>query len=439
MTRRRGVRDRRVIEPGRRVGASALGAAWLARLRDQPGRERSALDRGRMLAEGGAVGVPSWEPGRVSARVQGGDGDGTCAVVLRVERLGLPAWRGVVETMAREPRLLAAVLDGELPEEVVTAAGGVDALVPAPTEARLACSCSTWTVVCDHAAAVWYVAAHAIDGRPARLLDLRGHDGDLVAAVRRRAIRNRSRAARSAEDPGIDVVTAFVRVPAAPPEPMPLPERPGMPERLPARPGAARAIRSEDVHSLAVDAAHRAWELATAGGDAGLGLDADADLARRVGPLADDQAALIATATATGIDAWSLARLGLAWRAGGAAAVAVLLRPWSAPPAWLTPGMDALAWLGPPRCRHNRVTSANQRLQLRVGRDGCWYLLRAEDDTWVLCDPPCAHPADLLRGAGPEAPSAAAGDDVRAAPPPPRPTRRAAARAGDANQLTLPW
>src|SRR5258708_4763439 len=117
MRRRRGMRDWSVIEPGGRVGATALGAAWLARLRDQPGRERSALDRGRALAEGGAVGVPSWEPGRVSARVEG-DG-GTCAVVLRVERLGLPAWRGAVETMARAPRLLAAVLDGELPEEVV--------------------------------------------------------------------------------------------------------------------------------------------------------------------------------------------------------------------------------------------------------------------------------------------------------------------------------
>jgi hypothetical protein len=426
MSRRLRILDRTVIPAGTTVGATALGAAWLAGLRIQPGRELSTLDRGRELAETGAVGALSWAPGQVSAWVDGDPGEGTQAVVLRVERLGLPAWRGAVETMARSPRLLADVLDGELPEEVVAAAGGVEGLVPATTEIRLACSCSTWAVVCRHAAAVWYVAAHTIDGRPATLLDLRGHDTDLVGAVRRRAIRNRSRAARGTEDPGVDVVSAFVRVPAPLPAPMPLPERPGVPETLPARPGAARTIRTGDVNALAVDAADRAWELATAGGDAALGLDADTDLARRVGPLMDDQATLIALATATGIDAWTLARLGLAWRAGGAAGVRVLLRPWAPQPAWLAPGIDALTRLGPVRTRQNLVTSVEGQVQLRLGRDRSWYLLRDEGETWVLREPPCDDPAVLLRDAG------------LVAPPPPV-SRRATARAGDSRQLTLPW
>ena len=426
MSRRPRVRDRSVIQHGARVGATPLGAAWLARLRIQPGRELSILDRGRELAENGAVGVLTWAPGHVSARVDSGSGDDTQAVLLRVERLGHPAWRGAVDAMARAPQLLADVLDGELPDEVVAAAGGIDCLIPAPTEVRLACSCSTWGAICSHAAAVWYVAAHTIGGRPATLLDLRGHDTDLVGAVRRRAIRNRSRAARTPVDPGVDIVSAFVRVPAPLPAPMPLPERPGVLETLPARPGAARTIRPGDVNALAVDAARRAWELATEGGDAALGLDADTDLARRVGPLIDDQAALIALATATGIDAWTLARLGLAWRAGGAAGVGVLLRPWAPLTASLTPGIDALTRLGPVRSRQNLVTCVERQVQLRLGRDRCWYLLRDEGDTWVLREPPRCDPADLLRDAG------------LVAPLPPV-SRRGSARAGDSRQLTLPW
>ena len=447
MSRRRGLRARSAIDPGARVGASDLGAAWLSRLLIPPGRGRSALDRGRELAESGSVGVLTWELGRVSARVEG-DRNAIHPVVLRVERLGLPAWRGIVEAMARAPRLLAAVLDGELPEDVVIAAGGVDQLVPASTEVRLTCGCSSWALICEHAAAVWYLAAHAVDDRPATLVGLRGHDGDLVAAVRRRAMRNRIRAVRTPHDPGVDIVAAFVRVPAPLPAQPPLPVRPGTMESLTARPPAGLAIRQEDVQALADDAARRAWELATGAGDGDLGLDADADLARRVSRVADDQAALIAVADATGIDAWSLARLGLAWRAGGTAAVEVLLRAWSPPPAWLTPGTSALGRLGPVICRRNRVTAEAGGLQLRLGRDRRWYLLGNEGDTWVLRDPPRTDPAEVLRDAGLESPPApvepqhadsGAVAGQRSVAGRGRPSRPGATTGRDTTQLTLPW
>ncbi|MDB5064222.1 MAG: hypothetical protein JWM18_656, partial [Chloroflexi bacterium] len=166
MSRGRGLRAHSVVEPGSAVGATVLGAAWLASLSIPRLGGRPAADRGRELAESGAVGVLTWEPGRVSARVQGGGGE-IRPVALRVERLGLPAWRSIVAAMARAPRLLAAVLDGELPDELVAAAGDVDGLVPAPAEVRITCGCSSGPGLCDHAAAVWYVAARAIDLRPA--------------------------------------------------------------------------------------------------------------------------------------------------------------------------------------------------------------------------------------------------------------------------------
>lgn len=409
MSRARGLRARAVVEPGTAVGVSVLGAAWLASL-ESPRRAGLAAEEGRRLAESGAVGVLTWEPGRLSARVEAGGGaggggvggggvTGIHPVAIRVERLGLPVWRGLVGAMARDPRLLAAVLDGELPDELVAAAGEVHGLVPAPTEVRISCDCCRGAGLCDHAAAVWYVAAHAIDLRPAQLLDLRSFDSDLTGAVHRRVQRNRTRAARSAHDPGVDPVAAFAREPDPLPPPLALPVRPGTPESLPARPPAGVRIRTEDVQGLAADAARRAWELGMGTGDGDLGLDADTDLARRVAPLVDDHPRLIALAGATDRDPWSLARLGLAWRAGGAAAVDLLLHPWSPPPEWLAPAAAALGGLGSVRCRHNRVTAEASGVQLRLGRDRRWSLLEREGDTWVLREPARTDPVDALRAA----------------------------------------
>jgi hypothetical protein len=422
MSRGRVLRARSVVEPGTTVGATVLGAAWLASLRLPAEKRRSIMDRGRELASSGAVGVLTWEPGRLSARVEGARG-GIHPVAVRVERLGLPVWRSIVGAMARAPRLLAAVLDGELPDEVVAAAGGVDGLVPAPAEVRLICGCLSGSPICDHAAAVWYVAAHAIDLRPARLLDLRGYDSDLTGAVQRRVLRNRTQAARTTPDPGVDPVAACARVPDPLPPRLPLPVRAGTPESLSARPPAGLAIRPEDLQGLAADAARRAWALGTGSGDGDLGLDPDTDLARRVAPLVDDHPRLIALANATDVDAWSLVRLGLAWRAGGAAAVDVLLHPWSPPQGSLAPAETALGRLGPVRCRHNRVTAEASGVELRLGRDRRWSLLEREGDSWVLRDPPAADPADLLRGA-----RLAALPGAVAEPEP-----------GDQRQLTLPW
>jgi hypothetical protein len=422
MSRGRVLRARSVVEPGTTVGATVLGAAWLSSLRLPTTAGRSAMERGRELASSGAVGVLTWEPGRLSARVEGVRG-GIHPVAVRVERLGLPAWRSVVETMARAPRLLAAVLDGELPDEVVAAAGDVDGLVPAPAEVRLICGCFSASLICDHAAAVWYVAAHEIDLRPARLLDLRGYDSDLTGAVHRRVLRNRTRTARTTPDPGVDPVAACARVPGPLPLRLPLPVRPGMPESLPSPPPVGLAIRPEDIQGLAADAARRAWALGTGAGDGDLGLDRDSDLARRVAPLVDDHPRLIALANATDVDAWSLVRLGLAWRAGGAAAVDVLLHPWSPPQGSLAPAETALGRLGPVRCRHNRVTAEASGVELRLGRDRRWSLLEREGGSWVLREPPAADPADLVR-------------DVRVA------ARRGAVvepEPADAGQLTLPW
>lgn len=156
----------------------------------------------------------------------------------------------------------------------------------------------------------------------------------------------------------------------------------------------------EDLLGLAADAARRAWELASGiSRDAGLGLDAGTDLARRA-----DQAlgtpAFARLAERSGVDPRELARRGLAWRHGGTAALEVLGTSWE--PA-ADAGSDAPELLKAARAalreatgaavtiRGNRVTAGE--IQLRLGRDLLWYPYALSDGQWEPAGPPQADPA----------------------------------------------
>jgi uncharacterized Zn finger protein len=411
----RGLRGRSTIAEATPVGVTPLGARWLAALDELVLRGRSAQDHGRELAERGAVGVLAFGPGRISARVEGERGT-IHPTALRVERLGLPAWRGVVETLAGSPAELAAVLDGELSEALIDAAGGVDQLVPSLAAVRPSCGCSASAVACEHVAALWHLVARELDRRPAVLLDVRGHDSDLVAAVRRRALRRAALGHRGAPDPGVESAEAFARPPAALPPAPAVPTRPGTPAPLTGPPPAGVLVTGRELTELAADAARRAWELAGGRGTGDLELDRETDLGRRAATVGDDARELIAFARATGLDAARLARLGLAWRAAGKAGVDIVLRPWSPPPAWLDPAARALELLGRVRRSQNRVECDAPQLQLRLGRDRRWYLLERDGDDWALRHPPGADPAETLRAGGIALPAAVdAPDDATVA------------------------
>ena len=156
----------------------------------------------------------------------------------------------------------------------------------------------------------------------------------------------------------------------------------------------------EDLLGLAADAARRAWELASGiSRDAGLGLDAGADLARRA-----DQTfgtpAFARLAERSGIDPRELARRGLAWRHGGPAALDVLGASWE--PA-ADAGGDAPGLLKAARAAlraatgtvvsicDNQVTAGG--MQLRLGRDLLWYPYALSDGQWEPAGPPQADPA----------------------------------------------
>jgi hypothetical protein len=320
----------------------------------------------------------------------------------------------------------AALLDGELPPEIAedAAAAGLD-LLPGGGEIGPRCSCPDDADPCKHSAAACYLVADVLDADPFVLLLLRGRTRDQVLAgvrTRRRgapadapdraaasarggeAAQARAGAGRAANDKGVDARAAFdAPVPGAeiPAPPLP-PARPGQPAALPVDPPTWRAGLGADLLELAADAAARAWEMAVGlSADAGLGLGADVDLARRAAR-ALGTPAFGPIAARSGIGARELARQALAWRHGGPAGLELLHREWD-PAAEEPESADLLKAArsvlrsktgAAESVRGNWVTAG--RLQLRLGRDLRWYPYARSDGDWEPSGPPEADPAQAV-------------------------------------------
>jgi hypothetical protein len=195
---------------------------------------------------------------------------------------------------------------------------------------------------------------------------------------------------------GMDARAAFARTPA----PLPLlplpPTRPGRPSALAVDPPPG-AVRAEDLYALAADAAARAVELLSAGGDAALSLTEDEDVVRRAAALLGSRG-YDAFAKRAGIAPRALARRALAWQLGGRGALAVLDDEWAPDYADLAEGVAALG--AGSHVSRNRVSDASDSKQLRLGRDGLWYPMRRVGGAWEISAPPSADPRALTARAG---------------------------------------
>jgi uncharacterized Zn finger protein len=411
-------------------GRTWWGAAWVEALEQRARLDPNRLPRGRDYARSGAVGELAMAPGEARAQVQGRKTE-PYEVRIRVRRFTDEEWDRVLTAISARLGHAAALLDGELPPEIAedAASAGLD-LLPGGGEIGPRCSCPDDADPCKHSAAACYLVADALDADPFVLLLLRGRTRDEVLAgvrTRRRggageapadaspagavadaagtaAGASRAGAGRAVTDEGVDARAAFdaagswAEIPA-PPLP---PARPGQPAALPVDPPAWRTGLRSDLLELAADAAARAWEMATGlSADAGLGLDADADLARRAaralgtpsfGPIA----------ARSGISGRELARQALAWRHGGLAGLELLHRDWD--PAAEEPESTDLLKAARNVLRSktgaaesvegNRVTAG--RLQLRLGRDLRWYPYARSDGDWEPSGPPEADPAQAV-------------------------------------------
>jgi uncharacterized Zn finger protein len=398
-------------------GRTWWGRAWVDALEQRARLDPNRLPRGRTYARGGAVGELVLAAGEVRAQVQGRRRR-PYDVRVRVRPFDDDEWDRVLAAISAQLGHAAALLDGELPPEAAedVAAAGLD-LLPGAGEVGPRCNCPDDADPCKHSAAVCYLVADTLDADPFVLLLLRGRSREQVLAGLRSRRRSQlpdrlgtsdSSATPSAApggaadgDDGVDARTALAATPPSgsiPIPPLP-PKRPGSPAALPVDPPSWRAGLREDLLALAADAAARAWEVAVGlDRDARLSLDPDADLARRA-DRALGTPAFAALAAQSGIGVRELASRALAWRYGGTAGLDLLHADWepgtevAGATELLRAAREALREAAgrPARTTRNRVTAG--RLQLRMGRDLCWYPYARSDSGWEPAGPPQPDPA----------------------------------------------
>ena len=270
--------------PGSRrgFGLTWWGRAWIDALEHRAALDPGRLARGRSYARRGAVGTMRVAPGLVMASVQGSRAL-PYTVTVRVPTFSRDEWARVLDAVGAQIGRTAALLDGELPPELVDdmAGAGLD-LLPGAGEIEPRCSCPDWAEPCKHGAAVCYLIADHLDDDPFALLLLRGRSrADVLADLRARraALRPTAESAGAgaghggadgpAYDPDVDGVVArdaYRRAAADRPDipvpPLP-PSRPAQPFTVMFDPPPASGIDPDALRTLASDAARRAWRLAT--------------------------------------------------------------------------------------------------------------------------------------------------------------------------------
>lgn len=262
---------RRAPARGKRAFAATWWAqAWVAALEDST-LDAGRLSRGRTYARKGMVGPATVAPGQVMAAVQGSRPRPYRASV-HLPVLTDTQWDTLLDTIAARAGHVAALLDGEMPAELIddTRQAGVP-LLPQPTELDPDCSCPDWGYPCKHAAALCYAIAATLDDDPFVFFALRGLGREEVLAQ----LRTRRTATQETASPpapaGIPAAAAYAHWAEHTPQLPESPEPAAHTAALPVAPPSGTGLVSTDLEYLMTDAAARATRI-LAGDTAGLHL-----------------------------------------------------------------------------------------------------------------------------------------------------------------------
>lgn len=404
-------------------GATWWGQAWVEALEERASLDPNRLPRGRTYARQGAVGELDVRHGEVLAEVQGSR-RAPYRVRVRVRPFSEQEWAVVLDALAAQVGHAAALLEGELVPEIAgdVRSVGLD-LLPGSGEVQPRCTCPDWADPCKHSAAVCFLVADELDRDPFHLFVLRGKSRDeLLAGIRgRRHSGEAGPGTGPAGEPGagdgwdrdVGIVAreAWGRRPdpEGPAVSLPPPRRhPGRPVLVldPAPDGSG--VDAGGLAALAADAARRAWELARGGSDSGLELSSEEDAARWAAGMIEGIPSPVGfdeLARRTGLARGELFLRALAWKSGGRGGLAALLEAWDPEPSALAWGRAELGTGS--RTSRNRVTFRDR--QLRLGRDGRWYVYRKVRGAWQPETPPAGssderpegrHSAGSLGGGG---------------------------------------
>ncbi|MBA0052436.1 SWF or SNF family helicase [Streptomyces sp. AJS327] len=408
---------------GRAFTHTWWGRRWLRAL-EETVLDAAQLRRGRAYARQGAVGAVTVRPGRITAVVSGGDGS-RCRADVLVREFDAGEWDRLLDTVAGEAGHLAALLDHEMPPDLVEDAenAGVE-LLPGVGDLDPECACEGW-YHCPHTAALSYQLARLLDQDPFLLLLMRGRGrsalvGDLQA---RSAAHARSETAapvaESGEPPGVPAAEAYALatlLPSLPGAPEPV-AGPGVPPVLDEVVAPAPGVDARGLELLAEDAAGRARRLlaeALTPGHHATPVSGELTVwqdAARMAATHRDPALTARLARGCGRGVAELELAARAWRFGGAAGLAVLegrgdggeLAPEEAARARAS---LAAAWADDEAARPGLRADGDRwtagEAQLRYGRDGRWWPFRREGGVWWPAggpewDPAAAHAIALRR------------------------------------------
>lgn len=397
---------RRAPTRGKRAFAATWwGQAWVTALEDSS-LDSGRLSRGRTYARKGMVGAVTIAPGQVKAAVQGSrPRPYRSAVHLPV--LTDTQWDTLLDTIAARAGHLAALLDGEMPAELVDDArrAGVPFL-PQPAELDPECSCPDWGYPCKHAAALCYAIAVTIDDDPFVLFALRGRGREEVFAELR-AHRTAAHETNAPPAPsGIPAAAAYTHWAEHTPELPELPEPAAHTAALPVAPPPDTGLVAADLERLMADAAARAARI-LAGDTASLYLLQHQD-AVRIAASSPGPEWFHHLIQNTGAKPSTFARLTRAWRHGGTVGITVAEQPHTPDPVAMTTARTALTTAlaemtdspVPLRAWRNRLTLTAHGIQLRLGPDTRWYpYLQDDDGEWWPAAPADADPVAALTGA----------------------------------------
>ncbi|MFI6860236.1 SWIM zinc finger family protein [Streptomyces sp. NPDC050421] len=377
---------RRAPARGKRAFAATWwGQAWVTSLEDST-LDAGRLSRGRTYARKGMVGSINVAPGRIKAAVQGSEPRPyRSAVHLPV--LNDAQWDTLLDTIAARAGHVAALLDGEMPAELVDDARQSDVpLLPRATEFDPECSCPDWGYPCKHAAALCYAVAATIDADPFVIFALRGRDRDEILA-QLRARRTTAQETTTSQAPtGIPAAAAYARWAEHAPE-LPRPPAPAAHAfALPVAPPPETGLAATDLERLMADAAARAERLLT-GDTASLYLTQHQD-AVRIAASSPGPEWFHHLIQNTGAKPTAFARLTRAWRFGGPHGITVAEQPHTPDPVVMTAARTALnTALAEMATTHahlrgwrNRLTLTDHGIQLRLGLDARWYPYLLDDD-----------------------------------------------------------
>jgi len=388
-------------------GRSWWARAWVQALEDTS-LDSDQLRKGRRYANSGQVGTITISPGRIAATVY--SPEDTYEAVVRVDELSENDWGRFLDQVAARAGHIAALLDGEMPHDLVEAASDAGVLLlPGIGDLDPACTCDSWELPCQHAAGLCYQVAWLLDSDPFVLLLLRGRSReDLLDQLQSRQVRSGEPAgdasasadpAGSARPDGVLVADVLTTPVAALPDVPELPGKVTLDELAVSGIEPPQGFAPATLQLLVLDAARRARAVLNAllhGTPEPQPLDEWQDAVRLAADFPELTETLTETMTEPLADGADLA-LGIqAWRYGGAPGLDVLEHTWTPATAELARARTELVAADfTVEIRDNRITVGSDT-QVRLDHLGRWHPYRLVGETWTPTAPATTDPLTAL-------------------------------------------